>query len=62
MKTADTVTTLGLYSCDCCNKELIFDVGDSFNRCPKCEKLCNWELVEVVVPFDKFGHLDEEAA
>ena len=49
MKTGDTVETLGLYSTDCCNMELIFEVGDTFCRCPRCENLCTWELDEELV-------------
>jgi len=49
MKTGETVETLGLYSTDCCNMELIFAVGDTFVRCPRCENLCKWELEDEIV-------------
>jgi hypothetical protein len=44
MKTSEDVYELGLYSNDCCNEELIFDEGDTFWRCPRCHRLCSWEL------------------
>jgi hypothetical protein len=56
MKTSETVVDLGLYSNECCNAELIFDVGDTFVRCPRCHQLCVWELVEELAP------LEEQAA
>jgi len=44
MKTSDDALELALYVNDCCNQELIFDFGDTFSRCPKCQRLCAWEL------------------
>ena len=44
MKTSDDALQLALYVNDCCNQELIFDVGDTFSRCPKCQRLCIWEV------------------
>ena len=44
MKTSDDVSELGLYTNDCCGEELIFDTGDTFWRCPRCQHLCLWEL------------------
>lgn len=44
MKTTEGVFELGLYSNDCCNQELIFDEGDTFCRCPRCQDLCHWVL------------------
>ena len=49
MKTGETVDTQALYSTDCCNVELIFEAGDTFCRCPRCQNLCMWELEEEVV-------------
>jgi hypothetical protein len=43
-RTTEDVHELGLYSNDCCNQELIFDEGDTFWRCPRCQQLCYWEL------------------
>jgi hypothetical protein len=54
MKTGDTVIDLGLYTSDCCSAELVFDVGDTFQRCPRCNNLCVWELEEELVPSDEF--------
>ena len=48
MKTAEKVRNLGLYASTCCLDEVVFDAGDQFSRCPKCEKLCSWEFVEKV--------------
>jgi hypothetical protein len=53
MKTSEDVRDLGLYSSDCCGEELIFDVDDTFIRCPKCEGLCLWELEERLVHPDE---------
>ncbi len=44
MKTSEDAPELALYSNDCCNLELIFDAGDTFCRCPKCQRLCEWSL------------------
>jgi len=43
-KTSEDVHELGLYSNGCCDQELIFDAGDTFSRCPRCHRLCDWEL------------------
>jgi hypothetical protein len=52
MRTSEDVLELGLYTSDCCNQELIFDVGDTFCRCPTCESLCNWQLESRITPID----------
>ena len=57
MKTAERVQHLGLYASSCCTDEAIFDVNDPFSRCPKCERLCNWDLVERVF---SWRELDED--
>ena len=62
MKTADTVIDLGLYATECCSEELIFDIGDLFLRCPRCQKLCTWELEEEIVTIDEFEHMNGQAA
>ena len=59
MRTAETVTELGLYESDCCGEELILDDGDVFARCPQCDSVCGWELIEPVAPCET---LDREAA
>ena len=46
MKTAEDVRESGLYSSDCCERELLFAENDSFSRCPRCSRLCEWELVD----------------
>jgi hypothetical protein len=49
MRTSETVTVSGLYLSECCGKELTFCVGDTFQRCPKCQALCAWELEDEVI-------------
>ena len=62
MRTGDTVTDLGLYTSDCCSVEMIFDTGDQFGKCPKCQRLCIWEEEEELVALDEFNHLNGAAA
>ena len=57
MKTTERVRVLGLYASSCCIDEVVFYVNDPFSRCPKCQKLCGWDLVERVYSLDE---LDEE--
>jgi len=49
MRTAENVSELGLYASVCCGGDRIFDKSDVFHRCPKCECLCEWELMERVI-------------
>jgi hypothetical protein len=44
MRTSEDVYELGLYISECCGEEFIFDGGDTFRRCPRCQHLCNWDL------------------
>jgi hypothetical protein len=62
MKTAERVGQLGLYASSCCIDEALFDVNDQFSRCPKCEKLCTWELVERVFSWQELDDLETQAA
>lgn len=63
MKTGETVEQLGLYSTECCNQELIFEVGDTFSRCPRCLGLCNWDFdSEVVAAEELDARADRNAA
>ena len=62
MKTGETVTDLGLYTSECCSEELVFDTGDMFSRCPRCLRLCLWEMEEEIVAIDEFEHLNGAAA
>jgi len=48
VKTTDRVRQLGLYASSCCIDEAVFDANDLFSRCPRCERLCEWDLVERV--------------
>lgn len=52
MKTGQTVEELGLYSTECCSAELVFDVGDTFSHCPRCQQLCKWEYEDEFVGVD----------
>jgi hypothetical protein len=52
MRTSEDVFELGLYASSCCNQELIFDIGDTFCRCPGCKGLCDWELECKITPID----------
>jgi hypothetical protein len=49
MKTGQTVEELGVYLSECCDEERVFDVGDTFQRCPRCLSLCEWEFEAEVV-------------
>jgi hypothetical protein len=62
MKTADTVTDLGLYASECCSEELIFDTGDRLLNCPRCSRPCAWELEEELVTLDEYDRLNGLAA
>jgi len=62
MKTGQTVDELGLYSTECCNQDLIFDLGDTFARCPQCQHLCQWELEDELFRPDDLERLDKVAA
>ena len=52
VRTSEDALELGLYVSDCCNQELIFDIADTFCRCPNCESPCNWELESRITPID----------
>jgi hypothetical protein len=62
MKTGETVRDLGLYASACCGMELIFDAGDTFVRCPECNRLCGWNLEEELVTQEELEHLYSVAA
>jgi hypothetical protein len=62
MKTAERVRLLALYASACCNDELLFDVDDQFTRCPKCNSLCFWKVVEEVVSWQDIANVESEAA
>jgi hypothetical protein len=62
MRTGNSVTELGLYASDCCSAELIFDTGDTFTRCPECNRLCIWELEEEIVTMDESTGINGAAA
>jgi hypothetical protein len=64
MKTAEDVCELGLYVSSCRDEELIFAPGDCFSRCPRCERLCEWEVVNKLVSWEDMEEqvAEEEAA
>lgn len=62
MKTTETVRELGLYVSSCCEDEALFDIDDTFSRCPKCENLCRWEFVEKVISWQELEQELEEVA
>jgi len=62
MRTGEPVIALGLYSSECCDRETILDVGDSFTRCPRCEGLCQWELVETLISSEDLEKLADRVA
>ena len=53
MKTGQDVRKVGLYVSNCCLQELRFDRNESFSRCPRCSRLCEWEFVDVVLSADE---------
>jgi hypothetical protein len=62
MNTSDPVVELALYASKCCGIEELFDIGDTFRRCPRCEGLCAWELVEPVISYQELEPWTEQAA
>jgi hypothetical protein len=62
MKTSEDVRESGLYASDCCGEELIFAENDCFSRCPRCEGLCEWELVENPIPSVEIEQVAEDRA
>ena len=62
MKTGTTVEEPGLYSTECCSKEFVFDVGDTFSRCPRCKHLCEWEYEDEAIAPQSSERLNGTAA
>jgi hypothetical protein len=62
MTTGQDAPELGLYASDCCDYEMIFEKGDLFCRCPDCERFCEWDLVEIVIPWNEIRPLRAKAA
>ena len=44
-KTSESVNESGIYTPRCCVVEKSFQKGNTFQRCPRCERLTKWELV-----------------
>ena len=47
MKTGTDAKRPGLYASECCNHAAPFKKDQTFTRCPKCNSLTAWELVEL---------------
>jgi hypothetical protein len=62
MNTSQRVHRLGLYASECCMNEVLFDRNDHFSRCPRCERLCSWDLVEEVVSWQDLEEPETLAA
>jgi hypothetical protein len=45
MKTSQDAPVSGVYVSECCDVQLMFSEGNTLWRCPKCEGLCNWDLM-----------------
>jgi hypothetical protein len=46
MRTFDDAPDYGLYENDCCLVQVVFFRNDTLCRCPQCERLCTWDLLE----------------
>ena len=44
-KTSQEVRQTGTYTPECCDIEMFFEKGATFQRCPKCKSLTSWEFV-----------------
>lgn len=62
MKTTERVRRLDLYASSCCLDEAVFDLNDQFARCPKCDGLCSWDLVEIVYSWQDLELMEPLAA
>jgi anaerobic ribonucleoside-triphosphate reductase len=47
MKTGTDAKETGMYSSECCDYEVEFSEQQTFTRCPKCNALTSWEMVEM---------------
>jgi hypothetical protein len=47
---------------DCSGEELIFDKNDCFSRCPRCERLCEWEVIENLISWVEMEPVAAEQA
>jgi hypothetical protein len=45
MKTSEDARRSGQYASECCGEKLVFGKGETFWRCPRCQHLCEWELL-----------------
>lgn len=62
MRTSEDVRNLGVYASECCGEEMIFETGDTFCRCPRCHRLCQWGLIKTLVTAAQFEDLETKAA
>lgn len=49
MKTGELVIHFGLYSSECCTRDIELEKLDIFPPCPKCRKKTIWDCVETEV-------------
>jgi hypothetical protein len=61
MKTGQDVHEVGLYVSNCCLQELRFDRNESFSRCPRCLRLCEWEFVDMVLSAHEVAQQNSDA-
>ena len=50
MKTGTEAQKRGMYASTCCDYELDFPEDQTFTRCPKCQGLTTWELIDIDWP------------
>lgn len=62
MRTTEDVRELELYVSSCCGAALILGEDNCFSRCPRCERLCEWELVQTLISWEKMEHVSDEHA
>ena len=53
MRTSQDAPESGLYASECCSIEVTFLQNDTLSRCPRCQSLCNWDLVGTTVSDDQ---------
>jgi hypothetical protein len=61
-RTSQTVIENGLYSSDCCDREQVYEAGDTFTRCPSCMSLCKWDMESELVTCDELNDIETIAA
>ena len=57
MRTSEDARQSALYASSCCGEETFFGEGDTLTRCPRCQQLCEWELLFPLAHFSSYGSL-----